>query len=173
MSVQAANAHGMAELPTRGLGFETHNRNDVRVGKARQKDQWGTPESVARIINTMADYGTLFPGAAVSVGDMSTDAGESPRLYSNRSSRHKSHYNGTQVDLRYPDGDGSKNRSTTTGESLFRTQALLGVAEDWGMDRAYAATGLRRKLFPAEGTDVHFDKGHNDHLHLGAGKGSR
>lgn len=173
VSVQAGNEHGMVELPESGHGFRTHNRDDVRVGRHQQPDQWGTAASIARTMNIMSDYATLFPGSSVSIGDLSTDEGDSPRLYDNRPQRHATHYDGSQVDLQYVDGAGSTNRASTEDANLFRQRSFLRTAENWGMNNFHAAPSLEGQLFPAEGTTMHYNRGHADHLHMGSGSGTR
>ena len=172
-SVQSANAHGMTELPQSGHGFTTHNRNDVRVNGVRQPDQWGSSESVARTMNIMSDYATLFPNSSLSIGDLSTDTGNSPRLFNNRATRHASHYDGTQVDLRYPDGIGSANRASREEDDLFRQNSLMRTAEDWGMNNFHASPRLDGRLFPSAESSVHYSRPHANHLHMGRGTGRR
>lgn len=170
-SVLGANADGMVELPTEGHGFRTHNRNDVRVNGQAQPDQWGSAESVARTMNIMSDYATMFEGSSLSIGDLSTDTGNSPRLFTGRTTRHASHYDGTQVDLQYPDGTGSTNRMRDEGDNLFRMNSLLKISEGHGMDNFHAATNLRGDLFPSDPDHVHHSRPHNNHLHMGRGTG--
>jgi hypothetical protein len=170
-SSQRANEHGMVELPEQGHGYGVYNRNDVRVGRQAQPDQWGTPESIARNINISNDYGTLFPGAQLEFGDLSTDTGNSPLLETGGRRRHGSHYEGSQADLRYIAGDGSGRRAATSGDSLNRQRSMVNIAESWGIDNFYASPSLRGKLFTRPGTEIGYNAGHADHLHMGRGSG--
>jgi hypothetical protein len=174
VSTQRSNAHGMAELPESGFGFTTHNRNDVRVNGKRQPDQWGSPQSVARTMNIMADYRTMFPNSTLSIGDMSDDTGNSPLLYDNRSARHATHYSGSQVDMQYAHGEGSRAQRPTSADDLFRQRSFLRIAENWGMDYFHMAPGMNTSdMFLTEGADDHYNSGHSDHLHMGRGRGTR
>lgn len=172
-SVLSANEHGMVELPESGFGFTTHNRDDVRVNGQPQPDQWGSAASVTRTMNTMSDYRTMFPGSTLSIGDLSTDTGNSPRLYSNRATRHATHYDGTQVDLQYPHGTGSTNWASTEDGDLFRHRSLVRTAEDWGFDNFHASRRLRNDLFETPEADMHHSRPHDNHLHMGQGNGRR
>ena len=167
-----ANKDGMVELPASGFGFGTHNRNDVNLPNGRpQGDQWGRPESIARTMNTMADYATLFPGSSLSIGDLSDPAGSSPLLNTGSTTRHGSHYHGSQADLQYPSANSSSATTPTSGDDLFRMRSLMRLGEGRGFDNYYAGTGLNGKLFPGTDTSVGYNRDHNDHLHMGAGRG--
>lgn len=167
-----ANDQGMVELPTSGYGFTTHNRNDVRINGQAQPDQWGSAANVARTMNTLADYRTMFPGSTISVGDLSDDRGGSPLLYDNNPHRrHGSHYGGSQVDTQYPSGTGSTNRSPTGAEDRFRLNSLVRLGEQRGMDNYYMGTGLNGRMVLDEDTSAGYNAEHNDHLHMGRGTG--
>lgn len=169
-----ANKDGMVELPTSGLGFRTHNRNDVNLPNGTpQKDQFGTPDAIARTMNTMADYGTLFPNSSISIGDLSDDSGGSPLLNTGRTGRHGSHYNGSQADLQYPSGTGSSPTPPTGGDNLFRLRSFMRLAEGRGFNNYYAGNDLNGDLFPATGTSVGYNAEHDNHLHMGRGNGRR
>jgi hypothetical protein len=168
---QTANKDGMVELPSTGFGYETHNRNDVRSGGKPQPDQWGTPDAVGRTMNIAADYRTMYPNSNLSIGDLSTDTGNSPLLETGRSARHGSHYSGSQADLSYVGAAGPTNVAPTRGADLDRQRSMVRVAENWGMNNFYAGTGLRDKLYVGPDTTVGYNAGHNDHLHMGRGTG--
>lgn len=170
----ASNENGMVELPESGFGYRTHNRDDVTIRGVPQGDQWGSPASVARNINIAADYRTLFPNSSYSIGDMSSPEGGSPLLYdNNQNARHATHFNGSQTDLQYIDGTGSTNRASTEADDLFRQRSMVRIAENWGMDYFHASPTLQNQLFFSPGSDVHYNQGHADHLHMGAGRGTR
>jgi hypothetical protein len=167
------NASGMVELSPMGRGFTTHNRNDVDVDGVPLQDQCGAPSHVAAVMNTMADYETQYPGSEVSLGDLSTCTGDSPLLFTDRTVRHETHFDGSQVDLQYPQGEASTNVAPTSGPDIGRTQTLVDGAQDWGMDHIYGAPSLRDDLEFDAGTSSGFNKGHANHLHMGTGTGRR
>lgn len=174
VSTLQSNDHGMVELPENGFGYRTHNRDDVTINGRQQPDQWGSPASIARNINIAADYRTMFPNSSYSIGDMSTDTGNSPLLYDNNPHRrHGTHYNGSQTDLQYINGEGSTNRASTADDNLFRQRSMIRLAENWGMDYFHVSPTLQNQLFFSPGSDVHYNQGHADHLHMGAGRGTQ
>lgn len=173
-SVLGANKHGMTELPTTGYGFTTHHRNDVKVKGHAQPDQWGTAAGVARTMNMMADYRTMFPGSSIAIGDLSTDTGNSPLVQTGSNKRHSTHYQGSQVDMQYPQGKGSTNAGPKTADDLFRTRSLVRIAEQNGMNRFYTDPALHQKgLYTAPGTSEKGESHHRDHIHIGQGSGRR
>ncbi len=157
------NDHGMVELPSSGFGFSTYNRNDVQIKdtEQRQKDQWGDPSSIANFINIANDYHTLRPDQTIEYGDVATDDNKSPLLYNNNPNvRHGSHGQGNQVDLRYPSDD-------------FGTNALIRSAEDWGVNNFYYNPAKSGKYFFSDKSTNTPDADHDDHLHMGFGRGGR
>ena len=172
-TVQQGIEHGMAELPASGFGYTTHNRNDVVRSGRPQPDQWGTPANIARDINIMADYRTLFPNSTVSIGDLSTDTGDSPLLYNRGSQRHATHYHGSQTDLQYVAGQESSATPSTSDDNLFRQRSFVRTAENWGMDYFHVSPTFKDQLFFSPGSDVHYNHGHDDHLHMGVGDGGQ
>ncbi|HRI53651.1 MAG TPA: hypothetical protein PLW65_26085 [Pseudomonadota bacterium] len=175
-STLSQNDSGVVELPTQGFGFSTYNRNDVdlpgdRRHPQKQKDQWGTPDAVARIINIANDYGTLHagendaagtlqPGRTIQYGDLATDDNQSPLLESGRSRRHASHGTADQVDIRYP--------STT-----FDTNTFIRTAEGWGANNFYYSPSLEGQAYFGSGTHNATNAEHRNHLHMGFGLGGR
>lgn len=162
-STLSQNDHDMVELPSSGFGYSTYNRNDVKF-KGRdehQKDQWGDPESIAKFINIANDYHTLRPDQNIEYGDIATDDNMSPLLYDNNSkTRHASHGQGNQVDLRYPKDD-------------FGTNSLIRSAEDWGVNNFYFNPAKQNKYFFGNDSNATPDADHADHLHMGFGQGGR
>lgn len=170
-STLAQNDSGQVELPTSGFGFSTYNRNDVFLpgGKQRQKDQWGTPDAVAKIINIANDYGTLQagqndaagtlqPGRTIQYGDIATDDSKSPLIDTGRTRRHASHGTGDQVDIRYP--------STT-----FDTNTFIRTGESWGANNFYYSPSLAGQAFFGSNTHSASNEEHRNHLHMGFGLG--
>lgn len=165
------NNDGLVELPAAGFGYSTYNRNDVFLpgGKQRQLDQWGTPDSVAKIINIASDYGTLQPGQeddagalqpgrTIQYGDIATNDSKSPLIESGKSRRHATHGNGDQVDIRYP--------STT-----FDTNSFIRIAESWGANNFYYSPALAGQAFFGDNTHSAYNEEHRNHLHMGFGLG--
>ncbi len=175
-STLSQNDSGVVELPTQGFGFSTYNRNDVdlpgdRRHPQKQKDQWGTPDAVARIINIANDYGTLHPGQndaagtlqpgrTIQYGDLATDDNQSPLLESGQSRRHASHGTGDQVDIRYP--------STT-----FDTNTFIRTGESWGANNFYYSPSLAGQAYFGSDTHSAANSEHRNHLHMGFGLGGR
>ena len=170
-STLSQNDSGQVELPTSGFGFSTYNRNDVFLpgGKTRQKDQWGTPEAVSKIINIANDYGTLQagqndangtlqPGRTIQYGDIATDDSKSPLIDTGKTRRHASHGTGDQVDIRYP--------STT-----FDTNTFIRTGENWGANNFYYNPDLAGQAFFGANTHSAANAEHRNHLHMGFGLG--
>lgn len=169
-----ANEHGMVELPESGFGFNTYNRDDVKVGGQPQPDQYGSPDLIARVMNIAADYTTAFPGDTLNVGDLSTDTGASPLLETGKERRHKSHHDGERVDLRYADGRGSLGPVSANQKKAVdvpRQQSMIDLASAWGMNRFNYGKSLSGKLsFPAKAQatpDAGIGGEHHNHLHMG------
>lgn len=159
VSVLPQNEDGMVELPESGYGFGTHHRNDVILKNGAQKDQWGTPEMIANLINIGHDVHTLDPSQTVTYGDIATDDNKSPvKDAADPNDRHKSHGQGNQVDLRYLNSD-------------FANNALIRSAEQWGMNNFRYSPGKRGKYFFDENSTTGANEEHRNHLHMGMGPG--
>ena len=175
-STLSQNNSGVVELPTGGFGFSTYNRNDVNLPGDRrhpqkQKDQWGTPDAVARIINIANDYGTLHPGQndaagalqpgrTIQYGDLATDDSQSPLIESGRTRRHASHGTGDQVDIRYP-------------STAFDTNTFIRSGESWGANNFYYSPALAGQAYFGANTHNASNEEHRNHLHMGFGLGGR
>jgi len=155
VSVQKENDNGRVELPTSGFGYSTYNRNDVNLPNGQpQKDQWGTPQTIANLINVANDYRTLLPNHTIEYGDIGTDDGKSPLLETGGTARHATHGNGTQVDIRYPDTN-------------FDTNAYIRTGENWGANRFYYSPDLQGSAFFGDNSNATPESHHRDHLHMG------
>lgn len=167
------NQDGMIELPVRpgtgqdgggGFGYDVHKRRDeIDKNGAPLPDQFGTAESIARVINIAADYKTIFPESQLSFGDLSSDTGANP-LKSNGAPAHSSHKQGSQVDLRFPTPSTS---TSSEPKDLFNVQSLVKLAEGRGMNNFILAPGLKEKLSFGMGTQVSQSDDHKDHIHMG------
>jgi hypothetical protein len=160
-STISQNDHGMVELPESGFGYSTYNRNDVNLPSGEeQKDQWGTPSTVANLINIANDYRTLLPNQTIEYGDLATEDNQSPLLDTGRTRRHATHGQGDQVDLRYPD-------------TMFNTNSYIRTAENWGANNFYYSPGMVNTAFFGDDSRAITEASHRDHLHLGFGRGGR
>lgn len=157
-STLAENDSGRVELPTSGFGYSTYNRDDVKLPNGKpQHDQWGTPKTVAGLINVANDYRTLLPNQTVEYGDIGTDDGKSPLLDTGSTSRHATHGGGTQADLRYPD-------------TMFNTNSLIRTSENWGINNFYYSPDMQNTAFFGENSRATPERHHRDHLHMGFGR---
>jgi hypothetical protein len=167
-----ANGSGMVELDPAGRGFTTHNRDDVFENGSPQPDQCGKPEHIAALMNTMGDYATKNPGSTISIGDVSTDTGDSPLLNTGSTARHQSHYDGSQVDMQYPLGTGSAAAPPVLDADKERTQGLMDSGRDWGMDRFFYSPDLAGDLTFDEDATTGTNNAHHNHIHMGDGPAS-
>lgn len=98
------------ELPEKGTGYVTYNRNDSGTTiKDKAKitdlnsqspystkkvyDQIGTKETIERIQNLAAEWNTMYPNTPIEIGDMSLPGGVD-------TTDHKGHQNGKIIDIR-------------------------------------------------------------------------
>ena len=170
------NEYGMVELPhdtntqngqytfEGNALYKFHNRNDERPYGKVEQDQWGTPENIVKFIQLAIGYKNEFNGELISFGDMSTETGGSP-LYKNRFGNyvpHKSHFQGSQADIRYPTIGGQTNNISNA--DITRTQWILNKAADLGMSRRIIGTKAPKSInnFTRKLGD------HNDHIHIGS-----
>ena len=170
----AVNEHGMVELPADDptardgqytaagrVIYKYHKRNDVSFNGVVEKDQWGTPENMAVLINLAIAYNTEFSGETLSFGDISTEKGESPR-YNSKGTRHSAHKNGSCADLRYPTVRGATSEAGFA--DVKRTNWLLKAAENAGFSSRIIGTNASsniKKGYTSRRSD------HNNHIHFG------
>jgi hypothetical protein len=166
------NEHGMVELPaddpnaTNGQftmnGIELykyHNRNDVPFDGKAEKDQWGSAKNLAKVITVAILYNAYFKGETISIGDISTEDGNSPRYLTN-GTRHKTHYDGKAFDFKYPTVGGGTN--TDTQANVYRTNTLLFLFKHYGFTNRTVGTTIINKVDYATGSN----KYHNNHIHI-------
>lgn len=155
---QQEDASGRVELPDGGFGYSTYNRNDITLPNGHaQKDQWGTPSTIANLINTAADYRTMRPNHTIEYGDIGTDDGLSPLTDQGKTTRHATHGGGTQVDLRYAGSD-------------FENNTIIRNAENWGANNFYYSPAMQGDLHFGTGVRATPENHHRDHLHMGWGR---
>jgi RHS repeat-associated protein len=166
------NEHGMVELPaddpnaTNGQftfdGIELykyHNRNDVPFNGKAEKDQWGSAENLAKVIKVAIVYRAKFKGETISIGDISTETGNSPRYLTN-GTRHKTHYDGKAFDFKYPTVGGATNSDKQA--NVQRTNVLLFLFKHVGFTNIIVGTTIINKVDYATGSN----KYHNNHIHI-------
>jgi hypothetical protein len=166
------NEHGMVELPaddpnaTNGqftfdgvVLYKYHNRNDMSFDGKVEKDQWGSAKNLAKVITVAIFYNAYFKGETISIGDISTDTGNSPR-YKSDGTRHKTHYDGKAFDFKYPTVGGGTN--TDKQANVQRTNFLLLLFKYHGFTNRTVGTTIVNKVDYATGSN----SGHNNHIHI-------
>ena len=166
------NEHDMIQLPADNpdemngqfsmLGrviYRYHNRNDMSYNGKVEQDQWGTAESLNKVIWVAMFYNIRFNGETISIGDISTETGGSPR-YNSKGTRHKTHYNGVAFDFRYLTIGGST--SDNTQADITRTQYLMDAFSAFGFTKRIVGDSINKKINNA----TNANKGHNNHIHI-------
>jgi RHS repeat-associated protein len=198
-----ANEYGMVEMPSSGFSYIAYNRNDGKYpsnmtvsyngySKLYNKgdviyDGFGTPENIAQLINLAGKYKSIYSNDMLRIGDLSDEMGNSPLFYDGYKGtwrRHATHFNGTQADLRYLSIGGSTSspsswrrghRSIYLGDgtgNLLRLQRFVNIANSLGFDHIHIGSSIPSDGRPI-GEGLHFNGGHDDHIHLGIGTGKK
>lgn len=173
VNILEQNENGMVEMPNSGTTFQSYNRNDETKNGNVIQDGWGTADNVAKFINLSGLYESQFRGDRLHFGDLSTETGNSPEFSTKKGwRRHSTHYNGSQADIRYVDSSGRTiigQGSRAAGMSdPVRVQTIVDIANRLGMDHIHLGTPLQEII---KGSGVNFNRGHNDHIHIGTGNG--
>ncbi len=171
------NKHEMIELPADNpldrngqftvngiVVYNYHNRNDEKPNNNKELDQWGKPENISKFIRLAINYKTQYPGEILSFGDLSTDTGGSPRFKDKKGNYrpHKSHFKGSQADLRYPSSKGL-NTSRDELADVKKTDWILENAKYLGFN--IRIVGLNISKMTKFHTSTNYE--HNTHIHLG------
>lgn len=116
------------ELPERGLGFVTYNRNDTKKdypnGK-RMPDQVGTRQTIDRIRTIAREWFRYRPSRPLQIGDISLPGGVN-------TPDHDTHQNGRNIDIRPIRNDskwgpGANLTFNSSSYDLENTRALLQI----------------------------------------------
>ena len=171
VNILSPNENGMVEMPEQGTTFTAYNRNDETRNGQTLQDSWGTAENVANFINFAGQYESQHRGDRLQFGDLSTETGDSP-FFKVRGKwfQHKTHYNGSQADLRYINSAGQTVRGNSAAglSDPSRVQTIVNIANSLGMHHIHLGTPLQNKV---KGQSLKFNKAHNNHIHIGKGNG--
>lgn len=155
-SVQSftVNSSGMVELPadnpnaTNGnftvdgqILYGFYNRNDERGGAP--EDQWGTPDAISRMINSIVDYNQVYSGDVIQIGDMKTSTNGRP--YYTSSSTH--HGNKNTFDIRVLGNGGSfKGNFSSSQHDINRSKQFIRDLDVNGFGRIIVGRSVYSKL---------------------------
>lgn len=179
-SVQSflANSSGMVELPSdspnsangsytfNGQTIYSHyNRNDV---SGAPDDQWGTTDGIARMINSIVDYNTSYPGDVINIGDMKTPSNGKPNYTSSKTH----HADPNAFDIRVL-GAGGSYRGTFSDKrhDLKRSATFINSLDANGFGRVIVGRSVYQHLKSAGtsinvATDKPNRKTHENHYHV-------
>lgn len=137
------------ELPARGVGFRTYNRDG--------NDQFGTPGTIARIIELGQAWDRTHPDQPFSVGDIAMQGG-------GRFPPHKSHRVGSDVDLRPLSKNGVNQPMQFDNPEYDRaaTRELVRLAKRMNPGMVVY---FNDPVLISEGL-TQFSPGHHNHLHF-------
>jgi hypothetical protein len=179
-----ANKDGMLQLPqddnnvnskfTAGsqLVYTVFNRNDENIRGKVETDGFGSTSNIATFINIAVGYKSET-GGTLSYGDLSTSNGGSPMFWDSKKGDyrpHKSHFSGSQIDIRYMDGKGNPivglGNASANKASVKHVQSLLNNAWWFGANFVVLGNSLNGKVSLLDGK-TSFNSEHNNHIHLG------
>ena len=164
------------ELPSKGIGFETYNRDDLhrKSGKKRRKtfddkygyDQIGTQKTIFAMIRIARKWHTKHPNRLLQYGDISRSGGIN-------TPDHKTHNNGKAFDMRPLRNDskiGDSAKVSTPKDPAYDqglTKAfILLVIDLYPKTTFYFNDKQLNEIDPKTRMFVGKKGGHNNHLHV-------
>jgi peptidoglycan hydrolase-like protein with peptidoglycan-binding domain len=133
------------QLPNQGDGFDTYGPRSM---------QYGTPQTVQNVEAIASRYHART-GNTLEVGDISREHG-------GRTDRHRTHLNGTDVDIRPPSNHGGPTNWRSDGYDRQATRTLI---EEIRRTNPNARILFNDPVLRREGL-TSYANGHDNHLHV-------
>jgi len=178
MQYSAANSSGMVELPvdnpnalnsqfTAGskVLYSTYNRNDEKG----PGDQWGKPEYIAKMINSIVDYRKTYGNDVIAIGDMlSPSDSKVPK----NSTGGMHHADAGTFDIRLLGSGGSYKGGVSDGRfDSARTQSFINALGNNGFIRFLIGPSVYEQFKNSGSIKVmNGGKVHDNHYHVDMGK---
>lgn len=178
MQYSVANSSGMVELPvdnpsalnsqfTAGntVLYSTYNRNDEKG----PEDQWGKPEYIASMINSIVDYRKTYKNDIISIGDMlSPTDGKVPK--NSKGGTHHADAGTFDIRLLGPGGSYKGEVSDSRFDSA-RTQCFINALGNHGFKRFLIGPSVYKQFTNSGSIKVmNGGKVHDNHYHVDMGK---